>query len=229
MKWNDKQGHRDRRAWCLLIGPGNTIRVFTGESIPGVVAVTGEDYCKQGKWSSSTYEMTLAPGVSTITGHDGWETGTFVEGLGLNLAARRWVNVANRLGVSVPVAMDFLKTWRPKAAEVLDRIEADLESVDTAAGKDGATETIISFGCPTNRQIGAGYWESPIIIEGDGETVEIPAAVWYEKQGAFAFAHPKVRILSVEHRSGMHGGYYSIRLAIPAGWKAVFGFGKEGI
>ena len=56
-----------------------------------------------------------------------------------------WADVANALGVSVPSAMEFLKGWRPKAAQALDDVDAQLTALDevsTVGGEIVDTETV---------------------------------------------------------------------------------------
>lgn len=135
-EWSNQLGSRDRKPWLLLVREGR-VHVFSGENIPGVVAVVGTDYCKNGKWSYTTYRLELATGVRAIDGRDGWETGRFVEGLcaavGFSRPIDRWTDVAEALGVAVPEAMRFLRAWRPKAAARLDEVDAALKTVTTEA------------------------------------------------------------------------------------------------
>jgi hypothetical protein len=131
--YTSQLGHRSRKPWLLLITPTNEIRLFTGAPIPGIVAIIGEDYEKNGKWSSTTYRLALADGVRTISGHEGWEQGSFREGLLKALpdhpATDRWSEIANALGVSLAETQRFLREWRPKEAEHLNKIEADLAAI----------------------------------------------------------------------------------------------------
>jgi hypothetical protein len=196
--------------------------VFKGENIPGVVAVVGTDYEKAGKWSHTTYRLELAPGVRAIAGKDGWETGRFVEGLRdavrFGRPIDRWIDVANALGVTIQEAMRFLREWRPKAAEALDRVEEAIEAVDTVAD-EGAEIVSISFGGPTRRQREAGFWDWPVRVLLDGQ--EIGRVVRDERLYWVAFG--QVKVLAVESSSGHGGGYVSMRLAVPAGAKAYHG------
>lgn len=130
--YSDKMGSRSRSPWAIVVGPGDELELFKGKSIPGKVAVVGEDYTKAGKWSHTTYRLVLAASVRFLSGHTGWGTGTFTEGLraATGKPTDRWHEVASALGVSLPVAQEFLRNWRPKAAEKLDQVEADLASLD---------------------------------------------------------------------------------------------------
>lgn len=130
MTWCDKQGHRDRKSWLLLVKE-DEVKAFQGSSIPGIVAVLGEDYEKRGKWSNTTYRLALASGVTAVAGRDGWERGTFVEGLSSTVGkpVDRWTDLAQALGVTIDSAKRFLAAWRPLAAEALDKVETDLASL----------------------------------------------------------------------------------------------------
>ncbi len=215
--YSDKMGSRSRSAWAIVIGPGDEIELFTGESIPGKVAITGHDYTKQGKWSHSTYRLQIAPGVRFLSGHTGWGTGTFVEGLAsaTGKPTDRWHEVANALGVSLPVAQEFLRARRPKAAEKLDQIEADLASLDETSPAGAATISI-SYGAPTRAARAEGYWEWPVrVLDEDGEEV---GRISPEGE-----ASGNVRVLKRKETSGHGGGYVSLMLAVPEGCHAKHG------
>jgi hypothetical protein len=215
--YSDKMGSRSRSAWAIVIGPGDELELFAGASVPGKVAVTGHDYTKNGKWSHSTYRLQLAPGVQFLSGHTGWGTGTFVEGLAAATSqpTDRWPEVATALGVSLPVAQEFLRAWRPKAAEKLDRIEADLASLDEASA-DGAATISISYGAPTRAQRAEGYWEWPVrVLSKDGKEVG--------RVSPDGEATGEVRVLKRESTSGHGGGYISLMLAVPEGCRAEHG------
>jgi hypothetical protein len=198
---------------------------FTGESLPGIVAVVGIDYEKAGKWSHTTYRLELAPGVRAIAGRDGWETGRFVEGLRdavhFGRPVDRWIDVANALGVTLAEAQRFLREWRPKAAARLDEVEAALaEMVEAEDAHDGDTEIVaVSFGSPTNRLMAQGFWKWPVVIRLSGQEVGRVVPVGY---GDYE-AHGRVKILAIERSAGYHGGYVSMRLAVPAGAEAQHG------
>jgi hypothetical protein len=189
--WSDKNGSRSRSAWLLL-----------------VVAIIGHDYKKDGKWSHTTYRLTLAAGVRAIAGYDGWETGKFV--------VDRWVDVVNALGVNLAEAQRFLSEWRPKAAEALDIAEETLGSIAVESG--GFDTVTVNFGGPTNRQIAAGFWQWPVVVTDNvGKEVGRVQPLF---DGKWKTVGP-VKILAHEHSSGYHGGYISMRLAVPSGAKAM--------
>ncbi len=160
VEWDDRQGHRDRKAWALLITTGRVLP-FTGSSIPGMVAVLGTTYRKDGKWSHTTYRLELAAGVRLITGRDGWEQGSFAEGLAAATGSPpidRWEQMAGALGVGIAEARRFLAAWRvgtadrpgagPRAIAALDAAEAALASVDDAVDAD-AVDAATAMGAGT--------------------------------------------------------------------------------
>lgn len=226
--WNNGQGSRNRKGWMLLV-KGNAIHAFIGQNIPGVVAIRGSDHNKNGKWSSTTYRLTLAPHVVAIAGMDGWETGSFREGLGASKdrggreggdgvrtpRIDTWLNLATALRVTVPAAMKFLREWRPSAAEHFDSIDAALDQVDEAAGDQGVEEIAISFGGPTRAQRNDGFWDWPVVVYAADDTVlDSLAAPDYTPTSA------RVKVLANERSGGHGGGYASLRLVVPTGCKA---------
>lgn len=140
LEWSDEMGSRGRAAWLVLV-KGGTITAFAGASIPGLVAVLGSQYRKNGKWSHTSYRLALAPGVTAIRGQDGWEEGTFCEGLaqaardidGYRPPVDSWSEVAKVLGVSVCEAERFLRNWNRRGArfsvEKLDESAAALKAL----------------------------------------------------------------------------------------------------
>jgi hypothetical protein len=215
--YSDKLAPRRRGAWAIVIGPGDELELFTGDSIPGKIAVVGRDYEKRGVWSHHTYRLEVAEGVRFLHGHFGFETGTFVEGLraATGQPTDRWHEVANALGVSLPVAQEFLRGWLPKAAQKLDQVEADLASLDEVS-PTGAVTISISYGAPTRAARERGFWEWPVrILDADGEEVG--------RVSPEGSPSGQVRVLKRETLSGHGGGYVSLTLAVPEGCRAEHG------
>jgi len=221
IEWSNQDGPRGRGAWLLFVR-GDEIIPFKGQDISGVVVVRGTDYEKAGRWSHTTYRLDVADDVRHIAGRMGWETGRFVEGLGSAVGCKTpdtWVDVAVALGVSVPSAMEFLRSWRPKAADKLDEVEQALVALEEASAELEADSVIVtvSFGSPTNRAIREGYWESPKGIPDYNAEIRLkdPAQGWSE--GNIEVVGISGTILSVKHSSGMHGGYYAVSVAVIPG------------
>ena len=217
LTWSDQQGHRNRRAWLLIIYH-DTITVFSGQSLPGTVAVVDSRYSKNGKWSHTTYQLELADKVTAIAGTDGWEDGTFREGLAAATGkpTSRWFDLANTLGVSLTSAQQWLRGWRPKAAEHYDEVETMLASVGDIA-PSGATEISISFGSPTRKLRERGYWSWPIsIVTSNGNIVAQLTPEQYQVAGQYG----PVAVTNFSQASGHGGGSVTVKLAVPDGCHA---------
>ena len=220
IEYSDGIGSRGRNPFLLFVR-GDEVIVFRGQDIAGVVVVRGTDYTKNGKWSHTTYRLQLADGIQHIAGRSGWETGRFVEGLASAVGCATpdtWADTAKALGVSVPSAMEFLRSWRPKAAEELDKVEESLAKLEEVSEQE--TDSVIvtvSFGSPTNRAIRDGYWESPKTIPGYAAEIRLtdPSNGWSE--GNISVVGISGTVLSVKHSSGMHGGYYAVSVAVIPG------------
>lgn len=221
LTWSNGIGNRSRKPFLLFV-KNDKVMVFTGELIPGICVVRGTDYTRSGKWSHTTYRLEVAPGVRVISGHDGWETGRFVEGLGAAVRVKTpdtWVETAEALGVSVPSCMDFLRSWKPKMAEKLDEVDQAMTALDEASA-DAENDPIIvtvSFGCPMNREIRNGYWDNPKSIPGyEGVIQKISLEKgWVE--GNIKVVGIQGTVISVKHSSGHHGGYYAVSVAVIPG------------
>jgi hypothetical protein len=222
INYSDGIGSRSRRPFLLFIR-GEEVIGFRGENIPGVMVVRGTDYTKNGKWSQTTYRLELADGFRHISGRDGWETGRFVEGLRSAVggsAIDTWADVANALGVSVPAAMTFLRSWRPEAAEALDKVDEALSELDDAAvAADAESDTqtvVVSFGSPTRRARADGFWTNPKAIPGGGELRLIDAEKGWTLENV-AVHGITGKVLSTTHASGHGGGYVSVTVAVLPG------------
>lgn len=220
IEWSNGIGSRGRGPFLLFIR-GDEIIPFGGSNIAGVVVVRGTDYTKNGKWSHNTYRLQLAEGIRHIAGMSGWETGRFVEGLGSAVGCATpdtWPDTAKALGVSVPSAMEFLRSWRPKAAEKLDEVEQSLAKLEEVSEQE--TDSVIvtvSFGSPTNAAIRGGYWESPKTIPGYKAEIRKLDRSGSWAEGNIAVVGISGTVLSVKHSAGMHGGYYAVSVAVLPG------------
>lgn len=208
-KYNDglcPGGRRPR----LYLAKGGDVRKFIGEHIPEFCAVATAKYQKNGKWSNTDYTLDLAPGVRMLKFlsplHGTW---------GDNLSS--WGEVAEHLGLPVEVAQNIVRAEYPLTGERLDQLEA----FAVAAEQQGAaTETVIvSFGSPTNRAIREGYWSQPKTAQTtDGRTVTVQPGQgeygpdWYKAE---AVAPEGAKVLSSRHKPGMHGGYWTVEVAVP--------------
>jgi len=219
--WSDGIGSRGRNPFLIFVR-GDEIIPFAGNDIAGVVVVRGTDYTKNGKWSHTTYRLQLADGIRHIAGRSGWETGRFVEGLGSAVGCSTpdtWADTAKALGVSVPSAMEFLRSWRPKAADKLDEVEQSLMALEEASSQQETDSVIVtvSFGSPSNRAIREGYWESPKGIPDYDAEIRLKDREQGWNEGNIEIVGISGTILSVKHSSGMHGGYYAVSVAVIPG------------
>lgn len=218
IEWNDKQGNRDRDAWLILIREEDIV-FFKGENIQKICVVIGSD---KGE-SSNTYRIALAEGVKTIAGKNGWETGTFLEGLGKATAhptPDTWAEVAKCFGTSVPAAMRFLREWKPKEAYSLDETERALEALEASEDNTDVERVVVSFGSPTNRQIREGWWNAPKEIS--GYEAEIRLIDPEDREGDWSIDNIEVvgttgKVISVAYEKGARGGYYSVIVEVTLG------------
>ena len=179
---------------------------FAGKNIAGYCAIAGQEFKKNGKWSNTTYILELAPGVRAIElvspMHGLWGDGLL-----------SWGQACEELGLAIDVLQAIVRAEYPRTAKRLD----DLEAFAASAPQGEVEVVVISFGSPTNRMIASGYWSQPksakttdgrtvVVRPGDGEDWYTPEIV--EPIGA--------SVLSSDHRPGMHGGYWTVKIAVPA-------------
>jgi hypothetical protein len=191
----------------LYLAKGGQVQKFAGKNIPGFCAVVTEVHTPDGKWSRTRYVLELAPGVRPLHFlsplHGTWGE-TF----------ESWGAVAEFLSLPIEVAQQIVRDEYPRTAERLDRLEQFALEVEALGS---TTETvIISFGSPTRRQVAEGFWERPrSATTSEGRKVTVaPNPTWdtptvVEPEGA--------TVISVRHKPGMHGGYWTIEVAVPAG------------
>lgn len=202
--WNNGDGRRGREARCVVVDAVGNVHDFVGKDILGVVKVMGSDYEKAGKWSNHTYRCISPENVTPVIWRQDWNTGeTFPQDT--------WEEAFMWLASIAPRAefesfVSYVRKYFPKAASKFDNNAAALAEFEKFEKID---DVVISFGCPTNRQIREGWWDAPKTQ--DGVTVAPGSNGWsnpvvIEPAGAV--------VLSSVHTRGMHGGYYKIRVAI---------------
>ena len=125
-EWSDQSGSRGRKAHLILRHQGRIVP-FLGKNIPGVVAIIGQDYRKNGKWSHNIFRLRLGAGVSVaFQGNSGWETGTLMESLG----ADSWQAVATALGVAdMPEFHGAFAEYRAEDARILNERASAIEAL----------------------------------------------------------------------------------------------------
>lgn len=219
-EWNDGLGSRSRRPWALIILDGKIVE-FKGSDIPGVVAVEHAASHRAGKWSNTDYTLVLRDGARWLAGRNGWESGTFLEGLESASGKKivTWIDCAESLGVSIIEAQRWIRAERPKSASKLDEIEASIAAVDDAAAEADSEASVveISFGSPTNRMMAAGYWDWPVLVLDDAGVEIGKIAPDRSAPSGWTVASGNVALLSAERSSGHHGGHVHLRVAAPEG------------
>ena len=123
----------------LYLAKGGEIVKFAGANIPPFFPIATEKYEKSGKWSNTTYQLDLVPGVRTLhlvsPMHGVW---------GDNLGS--WGEVAEKLGLPVDVAQTLIRGEYKTTAERLEKLEEFALAVEA---QGATTETVvISFGSP---------------------------------------------------------------------------------
>ena len=176
----------------LYLAKGSEVKKFAGANISGFCAIATSRYEKNGKWSNTTYQLDLVPGVRPLYFLSPMH-GTWGDDLG------SWGEVAEALGLPVDVAQTIIRNEYKATAERLDKLEEFALAVE-AQGNE--TETVvISFGSPTNRAISEGYWEEPKSSKAtDGRTVTVAPG-----KSAVAF-HGGHRRPSPERQTGCGAG-----------------------
>jgi hypothetical protein len=197
-------GNRTPRLW---LAKGIAVAKFEGEAIPGFCAIAGADYTKNGKWSHTTYRLALAPGIRPLyflaPMHGTW---------GQDLTS--WGEVAQKLGLPVDVAQQIIRTEYKRTAARLDGLEAfALEVEQTGASVE---TVVVSFGSPTNRQIAAGWWDEPKKgFTSDGRKVIVEPGPGPNWSKPVVLEPSDATVISSTHSPGMHGGYWSVEVAVP--------------
>ena len=117
---NDGLRTGDRRYVYVLV-KGDEAKFFNFASIPGWVAVRQGPYTKNGKWSNSTWDLTLADDVRLV------EATPRLHGYAYQ-GATTWGECARFLGVSVASAKALLLPTSLRRA-AFDQADADLAAL----------------------------------------------------------------------------------------------------
>ena len=221
--WNDGIKSRSRRPF-LFLRKGGEILPFEGESIPGFCVVTNADYEKAGKWSNTSYSISLGAGVTPIPIREGWGTGTLLEGLSdfAGFACETWIDVGNALGVTPDAARELLKKVRPGAVKRLDETEKALAALDEQGDEDEDVVLVTkSFGSPTKRQRREGFWSAPrpVCVEGkEVAQISLPEGEsWVTvRADRVQVSSDSVRVLEIVRARGYGGGTVSVKMAVRA-------------
>jgi len=127
----DKQGSRDRAAFAVLIAADGAVTAFVGTSVPRLVAVTGQKYVKDGKWSNTTYALVLADGVRMIQGKAGFDSGLMSDGVAAATGrpCESWGDLAAAMGADLSAVDAWLRLAGPRSARTLDERAAALAAL----------------------------------------------------------------------------------------------------
>jgi len=213
--WNNKLQSRGRKPVAIIIGADGSVAEFRTSGVMGQYAVHEVDHEKCGKWSNSTYRITLGEGVRFYTWTPDFDTGKSFAG------CETWSDVYAEVFQSVGLPLDrgslmaCLRAMKPGLAERLDQSEAILASLRNNDDDDVEIVTV-NFGNPTNRQISDGYWTRDE-IEFNGVSLRKTCDYWQSATiETVQVVEPEGgRVLSIDRQRGHHGGYVSIKVALP--------------
>ncbi|BFT94992.1 MAG: hypothetical protein MNSN_01920 [Minisyncoccus archaeiphilus] len=210
MEYNNglQSGGRTPRLYLLK---GSNFIKFAGQSIEGYSSVITEKYQKNGKWSNTTYQLELFPGVRAL------EMLSPLHGIWGEWFLS-WGDACERLCLPIESVQEIIRTEYPSTVRRLDKIEDFAMKLEEASSVESEI-VIVSFGTPTNRSIREGYWEQEKSSQtSDGQPVVIVPA-----KGEFGpdWNNPSVlspegsRVVSSVHKPGMHGGYWTVEVMVP--------------
>lgn len=150
-QWDNGLRCGARRPRLLVVDGDGEVYLFAGENIPGVLAVTGESYNKNGKWSSTTYRFAINRGCVAVEALAGLHQRPFDEfGLWADLhsaferAAGRSVSSSSTAGMSSLERV--IRAEYPKASARLDERVAARASLDNDG--DEAADVVLSAFSP---------------------------------------------------------------------------------
>ncbi len=128
IQWSNGQGSRGRKA-MLLVGRGEEIHQFVGQSIENVVGVAGSDYVKNGKWSHTTYTLRLPTDGWHYIASQSWEEGEYFHGC---KAVEEVTADLRKVGCTAPEdkLVAALDAAFPKTMERIRATESALKSVE---------------------------------------------------------------------------------------------------
>lgn len=213
--WNNKMKSRGRKPCAIIVGADGSVAEFRTSGVLGQYAVHEVDHEKCGKWSNTTYEIELGDGVRFY-----WWTPDFDTGKSFP-DCQTWEDIYREVFRLVGLPLDksslvaCLRVMKSGLAERVDSTEEILASL--SRNDDDDVEIItVNFGGPTNRQISGGYWTRDE-IEFDGVSLRKTCDYWQSATiETVQVVEPEgAKVLSVDHQRGHHGGYISIKVALP--------------
>lgn len=140
--YNDGLASRSRRPMILFVKK-DAVMKFQGEDIEGVCTILSSSYNKQGKWSSTTYQISYNPDYSPKELRQSWDNGRFVDNI------ETLETMANDLEcqeVEESVFIAFMKEHFPKTWERYEELQKAM------GGTEDWEETTFSNGKINNRR-----------------------------------------------------------------------------
>ena len=192
INYNDGMGHRSRQVSLLLYTP-DYIEEFKGESTE-LCTVTGVGHNQNGKWSSSTFEITIAPGVKYSKIQQDWDMGVYIPRYD---SLKNMCECLGLVGVFPAVAEEFIKTRFPKTYEKYQEVNESLQKLLDRDDDEPGVKYLFQSSRGTKRQ-GMRY----LILDGE---------VWDENRNPMP---DKVVITSKTEQRGMGGGSTNYQLML---------------
>jgi|GEM_PF-2218288 hypothetical protein len=158
-RWNNGMGSRSRQSLAVLVTEDGNVHQFTGMGISGVCGSTELNYTKNGKWSSSTFEVLHRDSTSFVGWSEDWSTGQAFPQASWD-AGFAWL-AGRAPGVSLAGFDKFIRERFPKTAERWDdrrRAESEfsgslpLQHAEATAAKLAEIETRLAGEEAFNRQ-----------------------------------------------------------------------------
>lgn len=209
--WRDGLRPGGRRVRLYLARAGEAVK-FDGDSIDGWCQIAAHRSARSGKWSSTEYTLLLSPGVHPIEFlsplHGTW-----------GQEFQSWGEASEHLSLPVEKCQEIVRAEYPDTADRLDQVEKFALSHEEK-GKQ-VEIVLVCFGSPTNRQIAAGWWKEPKSARtADGEvTVTVAPTIGDDDRPEWSkpvvVTPADATIVSSRHRSGMHGGTWTVEVGVP--------------
>jgi hypothetical protein len=138
---------RSRSSMCILYTKNWAVE-FDGSDIPNICTVGTQDHDKNGKWSSTTFQLFLASGVKISTITQDWDSGYFVTDIN-DLEIMK-----SRLGISCnPSAVrKFIQTFLPRTWERHQELQENIAKLEEAIGDVDMVEYNFSQSYATRRK-----------------------------------------------------------------------------
>jgi hypothetical protein len=192
--YNDGLSQRSRSSMCILYTKNWAVK-FDGSDIPNICTVGTQDHTKDGKWSSTTFQLFLASGVKMSTITQDWNSGEYVTDVN-DLEVMK-----SQLGISCnPSALrNFLQTFLPRTWERHQELQENIAKLEETLGDVEMVEYEFNQSYATRRK---GHLR--LVVDGE------------------VFCHinnpmpTKITITNHVHSSGRGGGDENFNLLISA-------------